>query len=337
VRIADCQLPNEKASAHPSFGNRQSAIGNRHFMNHFLNISDHSPDELRRLLDVAARLKKQFRERGCNEPRLSCKTLAMLFEKPSLRTRVSFAVAMTHLGGSALLLRQEEVGLGSREPVRDVARVLSGMCDGIMARVFEHQKLTDLAHWSGVPVINGLSDFSHPCQAMADVMTIREHFDDLDDLALVYVGDGNNVARSLAVACGKLGLRFVLASPPAYALPSEDVDRIMSQVPEMDFEITHDAEAAVAGADVIYTDTWVSMGQEAEKARRVRDFEAYQVNDALLAAAPKHAVVMHCLPAYRGLEISDAVIESKRSIVFQQAENRLHFQKGLLAVLMGST
>ena len=305
-------------------------------MKHFLNISDHTPDELRRLLDVAAKLKRKFKNTGCNDPVLHCKTLAMLFEKPSLRKRVSFAVAMTHLGGSALLLRQEEVGLGTREPIKDVARVLSGMCDGIMARVFEHQKLVDLAQFAAVPVINGLSDESHPCQAMADVMTIQERFDDLEDLTVAYVGDGNNVARSLAVACGKLGLRFILASPPAYALKPGEIDRIMSQVPEMDFEVTHDPQVAVRGADVIYTDTWVSMGQEDEKATRVRDFEGYQIDERLLRAAPKHAVVMHCLPAYRGLEISDDVIESDRSIVFQQAENRLHFQKGLLAVLMGT-
>src|SRR5688572_7805427 len=306
-------------------------------MKHFLNISDHTPDELRRMLDVSAKLKRKFKNTGCNDPVLNCKTLAMLFEKPSLRTRVSFAVAMTHLGGSALLLRQEEIGLGTREPIKDVARVLSGMCDGIMARVFEHQKLVDLAQFSAVPVINGLSDASHPCQAMADVMTIQERFDDLEDLTVAYVGDGNNVARSLAVACGKLGLRFILASPPAYALKTDEIDRIMAQVPEMDFEVTHDPQVAVRTADVVYTDTWVSMGQEDEKAKRLSDFAGYQLDENLLRAAPKHAVVMHCLPAYRGLEVSEAVLEGERSIVFEQAENRLHFQKGLLAELMGRT
>jgi ornithine carbamoyltransferase len=305
-------------------------------MKHFITISDQSPQHLRGLLDAARQLKQQFKSTGHNDPILADKTLAMIFEKPSLRTRVSFAVAMTQLGGSALLLRQEEVGLGTREPIQDVARVLAGMCDGIMARVFEQQKLIDLARWSSVPVINGLSDFSHPCQAMADVMTIEEHFGSLEGRTIVYVGDGNNVARSLAVACGKLGLRFVLASPPAYALPDEDVDRIMGMVPQMDFEITHDPEEAVRGADVIYTDTWVSMGQEDEKAKRVADFSGYQVDARLLRHAPQQAVVMHCLPAYRGLEISDEVIEGPRSIVFQQAENRLHFQKSLLAVLLGS-
>jgi ornithine carbamoyltransferase len=304
-------------------------------MEHFISISDHSTDELRQLLKLSRQLKAEFSNKGRNEPTLTGKTLAMIFEKPSLRTRVSFAVAMTHLGGSALLLRQEEVGLGSREPVQDVARVLSGMCDGIMARVFEHQKLIDLARWSKVPVINGLSDFSHPCQAMADVMTIEEHFGTLAERTVVYVGDGNNVARSLAVACGKFAMRFVLASPPAYALPEQDVDRIMGQVPEMDFEIMHDPAEAVREADVIYTDTWVSMGQEEEKARRISDFAGFGVDERLLASAPPSAVVMHCLPAYRGLEISEAVIESDRSLVFQQAENRLHFQKGLLVGLLG--
>ncbi len=303
-------------------------------MKHFLNISEHSRDELRHSLDVARKLKRQFKEYGQNEPILPRKTLAMIFEKPSLRTRVSFAVAMTQLGGAGLLLREEEVGLGTREAAQDVARVISSMCDGIMARVFDHEKLVQLARWSSVPVINGLSDLSHPCQAMADLMTIEERFGALAERTLVYVGDGNNVARSLAVACGKFGLRFVLASPPAYALSEADVDRVMAQVPEMDFEMIHDPAEAVRDADVIYTDTWVSMGQEAEKAKRVQDFKGFELDEKLLSRAPKHAVVMHCLPAYRGLEISDAVLESDRSIVFDQAENRLHFQKGLLAVLL---
>jgi ornithine carbamoyltransferase len=301
---------------------------------HFISISDHSSDELRHVLDVARKLKRQFGELGRNEHILAHKTLAMIFEKPSLRTRVSFAVAMTQLGGSGLLLREEEVGLGKREAVQDVSRVLAGMCDGIMARVFEQEKLTTLAKWSSVPVINALSDLSHPCQAMADLFTIEEHFGSLDERTVVYVGDGNNVARSLAVACGKFGMRFILASPPAYALDAREIDRIMAQVPNMDFETSHDPADAVRQADVIYTDTWISMGQETEKEKRIRDFEGFQLDDGLLSHAPPRAVVMHCLPAYRGLEISESVLESKRSIVFLQAENRLHFQKGLLAVLM---
>lgn len=304
-------------------------------MKDFIAIADRSPDQLRHLLDVSRQLKQQYRQAGRNDPLLAGKTLAMVFEKPSLRTRVSFAVAMTHLGGTSLYLRQEEVGLDTREPTRDVARVLSGMCDGIMARTFEHQKVVDLAKYANVPVINGLTDYSHPCQAMADMLTIEEHFGSLTGKTLAFVGDGNNVARSLAAACGKLGLRFILATPPNYALPAEDVDRIMSQLPNMDFITTHDPLDAVREADVIYTDTWVSMGQEAEKQQRIRDFAGFAVDDRLLAAAPKHAVVLHCLPAYRGLEIADEVMEGSQSLIFPQAENRLHFQKGLLAVLMG--
>ncbi|MDB5302701.1 MAG: Ornithine carbamoyltransferase [Phycisphaerales bacterium] len=304
-------------------------------MTHFISIADHSTEELKHLLEVAGRLKKQLKETGRNDPVLAGKTLAMVFEKPSLRTRVSFAVAMTQLGGYGLLLRQEEVGLGSREPVEDVARILSGMCDGIMARTFEHEKITGLARWATVPVINGLTDYSHPCQAMADLMTLQEHFGNLEGRTLAFIGDGNNVARSLATACGKLGVRFILSSPGGYELSPEDVDRIMAQLPAMDFELVRDPAEAVREADAIYTDTWVSMGQETEKARRLKDFDGYHVDERLLAAAPKHAVVLHCLPAYRGLEISAEVMEGPRSLIFPEAENRLHFQKGLLAVLMG--
>jgi ornithine carbamoyltransferase len=305
-------------------------------MKHFTAIAEYSTDELRHLLDVSFRLKDQLKRTGRNDPILQGKTLAMIFEKPSLRTRVSFAVGMTQLGGAGLLLRQEEVGLDTREPLKDVARVLSSMCDGIMARTFEHAKVTGLARWSTVPVINGLTDYSHPCQAMADLMTLMEHFGrDLRGRTLAYVGDGNNVARSLSIACGKFGVRFVLASPKSYTLPQEDVDRIMAQLPEMDFVYTDDPADAVRDADAVYTDTWVSMGQEGEKARRMKDFADYRVDEGLMAKAPKHAVVLHCLPAYRGLEISDGVMEGRQSLVFPQAENRLHFQKGLLAVLMG--
>ena len=304
-------------------------------MNHFISLAQTSADDLRHTLDVARQLKEQLKEIGRNESVLAGKTLAMIFEKPSLRTRVSFAVAMTQLGGNGLLLSRDEVGLGTREPVKDVARVLSGMCDGIMARTFEHQKIKDLAQYATVPVVNGLTDYSHPCQAMCDLMTVEEHFGSLAGKTILYVGDGNNVARSLSVACGKFGMRFILACPPAYELPSDDMDRIMSQVPGMDFETTHEPLEAAREADVVYTDTWVSMGQEDEKAKRVRDFAGYQVDEKLMSKAPKHAIVLHCLPAYRGLEISDDVIEGPRSLVFQQAHNRLHFQKGLLGVLMG--
>ncbi len=304
-------------------------------MKHFIAIADHSTDELRHVLDVAKRLKKQLKEAGKNDPILERKTLAMVFEKPSLRTRVSFATGMTQLGGNGLLLREDEVGLDKREPVQDVARVLSGMCDGIMARTFEHSKVERLAQFSSVPVINGLTDFNHPCQAMADLMTVEEHFGKLSGLTMTFVGDGNNVARSLAAGCGKFGLRFILASPAGYELPQQDVARLRSRVPGLNISIERDPVAAVREADVIVTDTWVSMGQESDKQKRVNDFKGFAVDAKLLAAAPKQAVVLHCLPAYRGLEISEDVFEGPRSLVFPEAENRLHAQKGLLAVLLG--
>jgi len=309
---------------------------NQRLMRHFVSISDTSPEDLQHTLDVALRLKKQFKSTGRNDPILANKTLAMIFEKPSLRTRVSFAVGMTHLGGNGLLLREEEVGLGKREAVQDVARVLSGMCDGIMARTFEHDKVVNLAKWATVPVINALTDYSHPCQAMADLMTLHEHFGKLAGLTLAYIGDGNNMAHSLACCCGSFGMKFIIASPPGYALSQENVRQIMSHWPTLDLVETNDPKEAVKQADCIYTDTWVSMGQEKEKERRINEFKGYCVDAALLAAAPKRAVVMHCLPAYRGLEISDEVMEGKQSLIFPQAENRLHYQKGLMAVLMGN-
>jgi ornithine carbamoyltransferase len=300
----------------------------------FVSIVDLPQEKLVHILDVAKRLKKQLKTTGQNDPIGRGKVLACIFEKPSLRTRVSFETAMYQIGGNALYISPNEIGLGTRESVPDVARVLSGMVNGIMARVFEHQKLKDLAAHASVPVINGLSDYSHPCQAMADLMTAEEHFGKLAGLTLAYIGDGNNVARSLMVACARFGVKFRIASPPGYELEPELVERIIRQVPGLDFASAHDPHAAVRNADVIYTDTWVSMGQEDEKAKRLPIFAPYQINEELLKAAPSHAVVMHCLPAYRGVEITDEVMDGGQSVVFQEAENRLHFQKGLLAVLL---
>ena len=304
-------------------------------MKDFIAISDFTFEQLRHMLDVAKRLKKELKETKRNEPILAGKVLAMIFEKPSLRTRVSFSAGMAQLGGTSMMLRGEEMGWGQREEVRDVARVIASMCDGIMARTFEHEKVLELAKWSKVPVINGLTDYNHPCQALADVMTIEEHFGKLAGLTVAFIGDGNNVTRSLASACGKFSMRFILATPAGYELPEADVDRIMSHVQGLDFVTMRDPREAVREADVVVTDTWVSMGQEAEKQRRVKDFAGFQIDKTLLSAAPKHAMVLHCLPAYRGLEISDDVLEGPRSLVFQEAENRLHAQKGILAVLMG--
>lgn len=304
-------------------------------LKHFLQVSDWPAEKIREALAVSLRLKKELREKGKNEPILERKTLAMIFEKPSLRTRASFAVGMTQLGGNGLLLRQDEVGLDTREPTEDVARVLSGMVDGIMIRTFGQDRVEKLAHYSSVPVINGLTDASHPCQALADFLTLQEHFGELGGRRMVFIGDGNNVAKSLAVTCGKLDMSFVLAAPKGYSLSDEEVTRLQKQVPGLKLEVTTDPVKAVKTADVVVTDTWVSMGQEAEKAQRLKDFNGFCVDEKLMSSAPSHAVVLHCLPAYRGYEISEGVLEDKRSLVFPEAHNRLHAQKGILAMLLG--
>ncbi len=302
-------------------------------MKHLLTISQLSADELTDLLDHAVYLKAR-RTRGIPETRLAGKSLAMVFEKPSLRTRLSFEVAMTELGGRSLYIRGEEVGLGVREEVRDVARVLARYVQGIMARVFKHSSVAGLAEHAGVPVINGLCDQHHPCQILADLLTIREHLGTLKDLNVVFVGDGNNVARSLAQACVLTGSRFVLARPAGYGFTAADQAAFGSawgsQVVEID-----DPTRAVAGANVLYTDVWTSMGQESEKAARLKDFQGYQINESLMAKAHPEARVMHCLPAHRDEEITDFAMEHGRSIVFDQAENRLHAQKAVLSRLLG--
>ena len=302
---------------------------------HFLQITDYDREPLQAMLDAAVRLREELRRDGTNRPVLERKTLAMVFEKPSLRTRVSFETGMTQLGGHAINLQPAEVGLNTREPARDVARVLSGMADALMARVFDHATLDDLAAASGVPVVNGLSDLAHPCQAMADLLTIRDEFgDDVAGRRVVYVGDANNVLRSLAAVCGRFGMPVVACCPDGYALPAADLARLRQQVPTLDYTATSNPREAVSAADVIYTDTWTSMGHEAEKAARMRAFQGFEVDGALLSAAPPHAIVLHCLPAYRGLEISDKVIEGPSSRVWAQAHNRLHAQKGILATLL---
>lgn len=298
----------------------------------FIDIAQTPRAVLDHLLDVASRLKTQYRTTGHNDPLATGKVLAMIFEKPSLRTRVSFDVAMRHLNGAAIYIAPAEIGLGQRESVADAARVLSGFCDAIMARTFAHQTILDLARYSNRPVTNGLSDHSHPCQAMADILTVRERFSRLEGLTLAYVGDGNNVARSLMEACAAFCMKFNIAAPAGYELDSHSIAATTSAHHDFKFSASHDPKAAVKSADVIYTDTWVSMGQEDQKQQRMPIFKPYQINDALLRCAPSHAMVMHCLPAYRGVEITDEVMDGPQSAVFEQAENRLHFQKGLLAV-----
>ncbi|MAG17592.1 MAG: ornithine carbamoyltransferase [Phycisphaerae bacterium] len=305
-------------------------------MDHFITIADTPTEELEHVLDVAARLRVDRNSGQTNNPVLAGKSLAMLFEKPSLRTRVSFEQAVYELGGHAVHLLQQEIGIGKRESAADIAQVLSGMVHGIMARVFEHAKLEQMAEAGSVPVINALSDDSHPCQALADIMTMRDEFGhDLSGRTLAYVGDGNNVAKSLAWMCGKLGLRFVIAAPDGYKLPDTLLETIREGCRGADVDQIDDPHQAVRDADAIYTDTFVSMGQEDEKQQRLTVFADYQVNQTLLDAAPDHVIVLHCLPAYRGVEITADVIDGPSSRVFPQAHNRLHGQKGLLAVLMG--
>jgi len=305
-------------------------------MQHFININDHSADFLRHVLSVGSALREQRYAGQPHEPLLAGKSLAMYFEKPSLRTRVSFQLATTELGGTAVVLDSNGVGLGKRESEADFARVLHGMVHGIAARVFEHRVLEQIALYSQVPVINMLSDDAHPCQALADIMTLQDEFgDDLADRTVTFVGDGNNVARSLAWLCAKLGVAFVMASPKGFELPAADIEQMRTICPNANIRQTHDPVAAVQQADAIYCDTFVSMGQEHDAADREKTFAPYQVNDELLGQPPDHCIVLHCLPAHRGVEITDAVLDGPRSRVFGQAHNRLHAQKGLLAVLMG--
>jgi ornithine carbamoyltransferase len=302
-------------------------------MKDFLSIMDCPAELLKDLLRISARLKSLYTVGG-NDPCLSGKTLAMLFEKPSLRTRISFQVAMTNLGGSVIYVKPEDIGgIGKREPVKDIARVLSRYVDGIMARTFEHSTVTELAKYATIPVINALTDWSHPCQAMADVLTIEEHCGRIEGVKIAFIGDGNNVARSLAHACAKLGMKMVVASPAGYELSAETIQKVNQIAPDCVRQV-NDPHSAVRDADIIYTDTWVSMGQEQEKQKRQADFAGFQVNAELVKSAPAHVKIMHCLPAYRGYEITDEVAESAGSIMFDQAENRLHFQRALLKKLM---
>ncbi|MCP4260122.1 MAG: ornithine carbamoyltransferase [Planctomycetes bacterium] len=302
-------------------------------MKHFLSLEDCPKDLLKELLRVSARLKSLFSVGG-EDLCLKGKTLAMLFEKPSLRTRISFQVAMSNLGGTAIYVKPEDIGgIGKREPIKDIARVLSRYVNGIMARTFEHNTVTELAQYATVPIINALTDFSHPCQAMADVMTIREHCQDEEGKKIAFIGDGNNVARSLAFVCAKLGMEMVVASPAGYELDNETIEKA-NQLSADCVHQTNDPGTAVLDADIIYTDTWVSMGQEDEKQKRQADFAGFQINTELVKSAPENVKIMHCLPAYRGLEITDEVVESPNSIMFDQAENRLHFQRALLKKLL---
>lgn len=298
----------------------------------FLSISDLTPDDIRRLISSAVTMKSE----GWNSL-LSEKVLVLMFEKPSTRTRVSFDVAMRQMGGHCLYLSPEEVGLGKRESAPDVARVLSRYANAIAARTFSHQTLETLARYANIPVINALSDLEHPCQALADILTIYEHKETLEGMTLAFVGDGNNTAHSLMLAASLSGMNFRIASPHDYQVQERISQQAREYAAESGAEILcmEEPRRAVTGADIIYTDVWASMGQESEAEQRRRVFAAYQVNTELLSLAKKDAILMHPLPAHHGEEVAENILYSPQSVVFDQAENRLHAQKALLAEMLG--
>ncbi|MBA7675199.1 Ornithine carbamoyltransferase [subsurface metagenome] len=297
-------------------------------MKDLISIADFTSDDIQKLIETAIGLKQSGKK-----PLLEGKILALIFEKPSLRTRVSFDVAMNQLGGHALMLSPAEVGLGEREPIADVARVLSRYVDGIVARTFAHQSVVLLARYATVPLINGLSDEEHPCQALSDLLTIHEKKGGLEGLTVAYIGDANNVANSLLLACSIMGMEFRIASPKGYG----PKDKVLAQAEKSVGQVllTEDAKQAVEDADVLYTDVWTSMGQEAESERRRASFAGYQVNQELLSLAKPAVIFMHPLPAHHGEEIAEGLLESPQSVVFDQAENRLHMQKAILVRLLG--
>ncbi|MBO8180612.1 MAG: ornithine carbamoyltransferase [Archaeoglobus sp.] len=301
-------------------------------MKHLLSIADLEKDELFEILKLAEKLKEE-RYKGVVTDYLKNKSLAMIFELPSTRTRVSFEVAMTDLGGHALYLGWDELQLGRGEPLKDTARVLSRYAHAIMMRVREHSTVEEFARYSTVPVINGLSNLEHPCQVIADLLTISEYRGDFKDVTLAWVGDGNNVCNSMILAAALTGMKMVVSTPEKYDPNPEIVEKAKEMGGKLQF--VRDPKEAVKEADVIYTDVWTSMGQEAEKEVRMAAFKPYQVSDELLKLSKDDVVVMHCMPAHRGEEITDDVIEGKHSIVFDQAENRLHAQKAILLKLLG--
>ncbi len=300
---------------------------------HFLSIADLSVDEVRAVLDAATAIRA-----GELRPNLAGRSLVLLLEKPSLRTRVSFELGMRKMGGNSLSMLPQEVGLGGREPPEDVARVLSRYADVIAARVNSHHTLVELANAADVPVINALSDIEHPCQILADLQAIREHFDKLEGLTIAFIGDGNNVAASLALGCALVGAKFRIASPVGYELPGEIVRqaRALAGDDAASLDLLLSPQDAVDGADVVYTDVWASMGQEAEREKRAHDFRGYQVTPQLMELADPKAVFMHDLPAHVGEEISQEMLTHRQSIVFDQAENRMHAQAALMATLLGA-
>jgi ornithine carbamoyltransferase len=300
---------------------------------HFVDLFDLPAESARDLLRRAGELKRD-EQRGQRPLYLSGRTLGLIFEKPSLRTRVSFEAAIAQLGGSAIFLRDKDVGMGSRESIADFARVISQYVDALAVRTYFHATVEELSRYATVPIINALSDLAHPCQALADMLTIHEALGGLDGVKLVFVGDGNNVARSLALASALLRLDFVLAAPPGYEFPADFRERYDETFPDHPLVVENDPHEAVRGAQAIYTDVWTSMGQEDEAEQRRAIFQPFQVNDALMAGLPRESIFLHCLPAHRDEEVTSEVLDGPRSVVIPQAANRLHFQKALLIWLM---
>ena len=301
-----------------------------------LSVYDLTVDEVYEILELCRDLKDK-QKKGIEHHLLKGKTLGMIFQKSSTRTRVSFEVGIWQLGGMGLFLSANDLQIGRGEPVRDTARVMSRYVDGIMIRTFSHAEVEELARYSSIPIINGLTDLLHPCQALADVFTVMEHKGTLAGLTLAYIGDGNNVANSLLHTCAKVGMHVRVATPAGYEPDKRMVAQAQGDAAQSGSRIliTNDPLAAAAGADVLYTDVWASMGQEAEQMARQRVFADFQINDKTMAVAHPEAIVMHCLPAHRGEEITNEVIEGPQSVVFDEAENRLHVQKAIMALLMG--
>lgn len=305
-------------------------------MKDFISLHDCTTQQIEKLLDLAMELKAK-QKNGIPYPILKGKSLGMIFTKSSTRTRVSFEVGMTQLGGYPLFLSSDDIQLGRGETIYDTANVLSRFLDGIMIRTYDHQDVLDLAKYASIPIINGLTDLLHPCQVLADLQTVQEHKGRLAGLKLAYLGDGNNMAHSLLYGCAKMGMDISIATPQGYECNEQVVDNAMqdARVSGSAIDISTDPESAIAGADVVYADTWVSMGQESEKMERIKIFAPYQVNASLFAKADADAIFLHCLPAYRGYEVTQEIIDGPHSVIFDEAENRLHAQKAVMATLMG--
>jgi len=320
----------------PFFHGDQSArhVKRRNTMRHLITMADLTSVEVDHIFSITEDLKTKLGQ-GLREPLLPGRVMAMLFEKKSLRTRVSFQTGMAHLGGTAMFLG-DDVGFGKRESMADFGAVLSEYADVVVVRANKHETVTELAEHCTCLVINGLTDYAHPCQAMADLYTVRELAGSLKGRTMAWVGDANNVARSLAIGCGKVGMEMIMATPEKYQFDEETHAMLKREVPDLKLTVTTDPVEAVSDAVAVYTDVWVSMGQEAEKEARLKDFADYQVNEKLMSHAQKGTFFMHCLPAHRGEEVSAEVIDGPNSVVVQQAGNRLHAQKGILAWLLGA-